>query len=269
MAIELSDIRVTNYNRRKGEVEAIRLAKFIARCGICSRRAAERLMADGAVTVNGMVVKEMGTSVSINDAVQVKGEVLVYPWSEKQEISATRLWLHYKPRGFLTTHHDPHGRKTVFEVLPPSMGRHIISIGRLDMNSEGLLLLTNNSTLARTLELPSNGLRRVYECRILGHLSDEHVKQAASGLLVVDGIRYKPILIERLRRQGSDISRANNWVRFTLSEGKNREIRKVCEYFGVQVNRLKRIGYGPFKLGDLQPGDIQEAAYSAFASYLQ
>jgi 23S rRNA pseudouridine2605 synthase len=225
--------------------ESERIAKVIARAGLCSRRDAERWIADGRVSVNGKMLESPAFTVGPDDRIVVDGKPL--PASE-----APRLFLYHKPVGLVTSARDEKNRPTVFDNLPPGLPR-VVSVGRLDMNSEGLLLLTNDGGLARYLELPANALRRRYRVRVHGTLQAAHVARLGQGL-TVDGVRYGPI---EARMEGAQ-SGANAWLAVTLTEGKNREIRKVMEHLGLQVSRLIRTAYGPFELGDLAPGWAQE-----------
>jgi 23S rRNA pseudouridine2605 synthase len=221
-----------------------RIAKVLARAGVCSRRDAEKLVADGKVKVDGKVITSPALNVTSANRIEVNGKPL--PQAEPM-----RLWLYHKPTGLMTSHKDPQGRATVFGSLPAGMPR-VISIGRLDFNSEGLLLLTNDGALSRRLELPSTGWIRRYRARVFGRPSDEAVKKLARGL-TIDGVEYGPIEVEVERERGD-----NCWLVIGLREGKNREIRKVLEYFGHQVSRLIRVAYGPFQLGVLPPGQVKE-----------
>lgn len=220
-----------------------RIAKFLARAGVCSRRDGERLIAEGRVKLNGKVLNTPAVKVTAKDKVAVDGR----PVGVAQP---TRLWRYHKPPGLVTTHRDPAGRATVFENLPPELPR-VVSVGRLDLTSEGLLLLTNDGALARRLELPANGWIRRYRARAYGRVNQEELDTLKDGA-VVDGVRYGPIEA-RLERAG-----ANSWIALTLSEGKNREVRRVLEALGLKVNRLIRIAYGPFQLGTLAPGAVEE-----------
>ncbi len=222
----------------------MRIAKLMARSGVCSRRVAEELINQGRVTVNGEVVNSPAFNVEGNEKILLDGEKL-----PKQE--NTRVWLYYKPTGLVTTHKDEHGRPTVFEHLPPNMPR-VISIGRLDLNSEGLLLLTNNGELSRKLELPSNGWVRRYKVRVFGEVIPDKLKSLQKGINV-DGVEYGAIKAEIESKQG-----ANTWLMVALTEGKNREIRKVMKHMGLEVSRLIRLSYGPFQLGSLQKGEARE-----------
>lgn len=223
-----------------------RIAKVMARAGVCSRRDAERLIAEGRVRLNGRVLDTPAITVTDADRIEVNGKSI-------GSAEPTRLWRYHKPRGLVTTHNDEQGRPTVFENLPPSMPR-VISVGRLDLNSEGLLLLTNDGGLSRHLELPSTGLPRQYRVRAFGELSDRDIDRLADGV-TVDGVRYGPIKTEIERQPGKNL-----WLNMTLHEGKNREIRRVLEYCGLEVNRLIRISYGPLKLGDLPEEGVREVS---------
>jgi 23S rRNA pseudouridine2605 synthase len=221
-----------------------RIAKVLARSGVCSRRDGERLIADGRVTVNGKVLDTPAFKVTAQDDVRVDGKRINAP-------EPTRLWRYHKPAGLVTSHRDPAGRATVFERLPDGLPR-VISIGRLDLTSEGLLLLTNDGALARRLELPANGWKRVYRARAFGRITQGELDELAQGI-EADGVQYGPIVAELDRQQS-----ANAWITLTLHEGKNREVRKVLEALGLRVNRLIRTGYGPFELGALLPGAADE-----------
>ena len=225
--------------------ESERIAKVIARAGLCSRRDAERWIADGRVSVNGKVLATPAFTVGPDDKIVVDGRPL--PVSE-----ATRLFLYHKPVGLVTTARDEKNRPTVFERLPPGLPR-VVSVGRLDLNSEGLLLLTNDGGLARYLELPANALKRRYRARVHGTVKPGHLARLAQGV-TVEGMNYGPI---EARMEGAQ-SGANAWLAITLQEGKNREIRKVMAHLGLQVSRLIRTAYGPFELGSLPPGSAAE-----------
>ncbi len=224
----------------KGE----RIAKRIARAGVCSRRDAEKLIADGRVKVNGKVLDTPAFLVTENDKVQVDGTVVA-------EAEATRLWRYHKPSGLVTSHKDPEGRPTVFQKMPPELPR-LISIGRLDLNTEGLLLLTNDGALARELELPSTGWVRRYRVRAHGRIEQPVLDGLKKGI-EIEGVRYGEIDARLEKVQGGNV-----WIAMSLREGKNREIKKVLEHLGLQVNRLIRISYGPFQLGDLERGEVKE-----------
>jgi 23S rRNA pseudouridine2605 synthase len=224
--------------------EAERIAKFLARAGVCSRRDAERLIAEGRVKLNGKVLDTPAVKVTAADKVQVDGR----PIGAAEE---TRMWRYHKPSGLVTTHRDPAGRATVFEHLPPDMPR-VISVGRLDLTSEGLLLLTNDGELARKLELPANGWLRRYRARAYGRVTQEELDTLKNGI-TIEGIRYGPI-DAKLERGGS----ANSWINVSITEGKNREVRRVLDALGLRVNRLIRTSYGPFQLGTMLPGAVEE-----------
>ncbi|MHB0701579.1 pseudouridine synthase, partial [Roseomonas mucosa] len=221
-----------------------RIARFLARAGIASRRAAETLIAEGRVKLGGRVVETPATFVSPGDAVSVDGRAVAAP-------EHTRLFRHHKPDGLVTTHKDPQGRPTVFEKLPAGLPR-LISVGRLDLNSEGLLLLTNDGALARKLELPSNGWIRRYRARVHGRVDEAALAWLAKGV-TVEGVKYGPIQAGLDSRQGT-----NAWLTVSLQEGKNREVRRVLAHLGLQVTRLIRTAYGPFQLGSLPRGAVEE-----------
>lgn len=221
-----------------------RIAKFLARAGICSRRDAERLIAEGRVVVNGRKLDTPACKVTEADQIRVDGKSVAPP-------DAARLWRYHKPSGLVTTHRDPKGRPTVFERLPPELPR-VISVGRLDLTSEGLLLLTNDGGLARNLELPANGWVRRYRARAHGTTSQDALDALAEGV-VVEGVQYGPI-----HAQLDRAAKSNVWITVSLTEGKNREVRRVLEHLNLQVNRLIRIAYGPFQLGLLPPGGVEE-----------
>ncbi len=221
-----------------------RLAKFMARSGVCSRRGAEELINQKRVTVNGEIVSSPAFNVDGSEKILLDGEPL-------PQVEDTRLWVYYKPVGLVTTHKDEKDRPTVFQHLPEGLPR-VISIGRLDLNSEGLLLLTNNGELSRKLELPSNGWARRYKVRVHGILDEKKLADLKNGI-VIDGIQYGSIKAEVVTIKGT-----NAWLMVTLSEGKNREIRKVMKALGLEVNRLIRLSYGPFQLGNLRPGEVKE-----------
>ena len=221
-----------------------RIAKVMARAGLASRREAEAWIAAGRVSVNGAVISSPALNVSPSDRIVVDGQPL--PGRER-----TRLFLYHKPRGLMTTHADPEGRATIFRALPKHLPR-LISVGRLDINTEGLLLLTNDGGLARVLELPATAWLRRYRVRALGRVAQEALDRLRAGV-TLDGIRYGPIEASLDREQGSNI-----WLTFAIREGKNREVRKVLESLGLKVNRLIRVSYGPFELGDLDDGAVKE-----------
>ena len=224
-----------------------RIAKIMARAGLCSRRDAERWIADGRVSVNGVKLETPARTVGPGDDVRVDGKKL--PVAEE-----TRLFLYNKAAGLVTTSNDEKGRPTVFAALPPGLPR-VVSVGRLDISTEGLLLLTNDGTLARHLGLPANGWKRRYRVRVQGTVRVEALKNLERGI-TVEGVRYGPIEAALEREQ----TKSNSWVTMSIKEGKNREVRKVMEHLGLSVNRLIRISYGPFQLGNLPEGMAQEVA---------
>lgn len=223
-----------------------RIAKVLARAGVASRREVERLIEAGRVSLNGERLTSPAVKVLASDRVTLDGRPV-------RAAEPTRLFRYHKPPGLVTTHRDPQGRPTVFEALPKGLPR-LISVGRLDLNSEGLLLLTNDGDLARRLELPSSGLVRRYRARARGHVDEARLARLVDGI-TVDGVRYGPIEAEL---EGGHDGGANSWLVLSLSEGKNREVRKVLEALGLTVNRLIRVSYGPYELGTLERGDVQE-----------
>ncbi|UVO36140.1 pseudouridine synthase [Bradyrhizobium arachidis] len=228
----------------KPKKEGERIAKALARAGLASRRDAEEMVTQGRVTVNGRVINSPALDITRNDVVLVDGK----PLPERER---TRLFLYHKPRGLMTTHDDPEGRPTVFDNLPEGLPR-LISIGRLDFNTEGLLLLTNDGGLARTLELPDTGWLRRYRVRAHGDITQAQLDQLKDGI-EVEGVKYGPIEATLERDQG-----ANVWLVFAIREGKNREVRNVCAHLGLEVNRLIRVSYGPFQLGEVPEGQVEE-----------
>jgi 23S rRNA pseudouridine2605 synthase len=225
------------------EGEPLRIAKAMARAGLCSRREAERWIGEGRVSVNGKLLNTPAFEVSAKDKILVDGKAL--PVAE-----TAQLWRYYKPKGLVTTHSDPQGRPTVFSSLPPELPR-VISVGRLDFNSEGLLLLTNSGALARHLELPSTGWLRRYRVRAHGRVSQAELDALRDGV-EIEGVRYGPIEATIDSVQG-----ANAWLTVGLREGKNREVRRILAHLRLEVNRLIRISYGPFQLLDLKPGSVE------------
>ena len=221
-----------------------RIAKWLARAGVASRRDAERLVADGRVTLNNAKVTHPATFVAAGDIVVVNGAVVDAP-------QRTRLWRYHKPAGLVTTHRDPQGRPTVFDKLPPGLPR-VVSVGRLDLTSEGLLLLTNDGALARKLELPATGWVRRYRVRVHG-VPDPRALAALAKGVTIDGVSYGPIDAGLDSRKGE-----NAWLTVGLREGRNREVRRVMAHLGFSVTRLIRIAYGPFQLGVLPRGAVDE-----------
>ena len=221
-----------------------RIAKVIARAGLCSRREAERLIQDGLVKVNGRTLDSPAVIARDSDQIEVEGTRLPPP-------DRLRIWAYHKPRGLITSTKDPQGRRTVFDDLPANLPR-VQTIGRLDFNSEGLLLLTNDGAMKRKLELPATGWKRRYRVRVHGLVQQAQLDMLAKGMSV-EGIHYGPIEAT-LDHQGP----TNAWLMMGLREGKNREIRRVCAALGLRVNRLIRVSYGPFRLDDLPPGQVKE-----------
>ncbi len=221
-----------------------RIAKFIARSGVCSRREAEELIKQQRVSVNGVVVETPAFNVEGTEKIKIDGEKL--PETEK-----TRVWIYHKPAGLVTSHKDEKGRQTVFDNLPAGMPR-VISVGRLDLNSEGLLILTNSGELSCKLELPSNGWSRRYKVKVHGKVDKAKLEGLEKGC-EIDGVVYGAIKVVVDSEQGT-----NAWLTVTLQEGKNREIRKVMKSLGLEVARLIRVSYGPFQLGSLKKGEVRE-----------
>lgn len=224
----------------KGE----RIAKVIARAGVCSRRDAEKMIAEGRVALGGRTVATPATLVSAGEIISIDGK----PIPEKE---STRLWRYHKPAGLVTSHRDPAGRPTVFSHLPPHLPR-VVSVGRLDINSEGLLLLTNDGELARRLELPAQGWVRRYRVRLFGKVTQSDLDKLAKGV-TIDGVRYGPVNAELERAKGMYA-----WATVALKEGKNREVKRLMEHIGLKVARLIRISFGPFHLGHLAEGAVDE-----------
>jgi 23S rRNA pseudouridine2605 synthase len=231
-----------------------RIAKLLARVGVCSRRDAERWIADGRVSVDGHVLTTSAVTVTAANDIRVDGVPLPAP-------DRPRLWRYHKPAGLVTTHRDEKGRPTVFDALPKELPR-LISIGRLDLSSEGLLLLTNDGALSRRLELPSTGWLRRYKVRVHGEVDPARLGALDNGIMI-DGVAYGPIRASLEREQGS-----NAWIAMALREGRNREVRRVLEHLGLQVTRLIRLAYGPFQLGNLARGAVAEVPKKVLAEQL-
>lgn len=221
-----------------------RIAKVLSRAGVASRREAERMIEARRVQVNGKTIDSPALNVTASDRITVDGKPLAEP-------EPSRLWLYHKPPGLVTSERDEKGRATVFESMPEDMPR-VMSVGRLDINSEGLLLLTNDGAIARKLELPSTGWLRKYRVRVNGRPKDEDFAPLRRGV-VIDGEKFQPMAVSLDRQQG-----ANAWVTVSVREGKNREVRRAMSEVGLTVNRLIRVSYGPFQLGDLKPGAVEE-----------
>jgi 23S rRNA pseudouridine2605 synthase len=233
-------------------VEPQRIAKLLARAGIGSRRDIERHIAEGKIALNGQTITTPATIVSSLDGITFEGNPVA-------ALEPSRLFRFHKPAGFLTTARDPGGRPTIMDILPEGLPR-VVPVGRLDMNTEGLLLLTTDGALKRALELPTSGVPRRYRVRAYGEISQPAVENLIHGL-TIDGMRYGPIDAEIERRTGRNL-----WLTITLTEGKNREIRRVLEFLGLQVSRLIRVAYGPIELGDLAPRDADEVPDGVVAS---
>lgn len=229
-----------------------RIAKVLARAGIASRRESERMIEAGRVALNGSPVIHPAVMVGPGDVIAVDGKPIAGP-------SRTRLWRYHKPAGIVTTARDPEGRPTVFEILPGSLPR-VVSVGRLDINTEGLLLLTNDGQLARFLEHPAQGFSRTYRVRVHGRIDDNMIAALARGP-TIDGIRYRPAEVKIDAARGG-----NRWLTITLREGKNREIKKMLGHFGLNVTRLIRTGYGPFHLGNLARNAVAEVPAAQIAA---
>ena len=222
-----------------------RIAKAIARSGLCSRREAERWIINGQVKLNSKILTECGVNVTSKDVIEVNGK----PLPNKV---ITKLWMYHKQRGYLVTNYDPEGRSTIFDQLKNKIETRFISVGRLDMDSEGLILLTNDGDLARKLELPATGWLRKYRVRVHGYVIPKDLEPLKNGI-TIDGIRYDRIDAALDRQQGS-----NAWLTLSFREGKNREVRKVMNHLGYNVNRLIRISFGPFNLKNLPSGELEE-----------
>jgi 23S rRNA pseudouridine2605 synthase len=229
---------------KKSDYEGDRIAKVLARAGVCSRRDAERMIADGRVAVNGRRLDTPALNVTPNDNITVDGKPVGEP-------DPPRLWRYHKPAGLVTTNRDPQGRETVFQKLPASLPR-VNAVGRLDINTEGLLLLTNDGGMKRFLELPSTGWLRRYRVRAFGKADEARLAALKKGI-EIDGVNYRSIEATLERVQGGNV-----WLTMALREGKNREIKKVLEALDLKVNRLIRLSFGPFQLGQLEAGKVEE-----------
>ena len=230
-------------------LEKIRLNKYISLCGVCSRRDADRYIDQGRVCVNGTVAKQPAPLVDGSEVITVDGKPI-------QTVDDVKVWAFYKPAGLVTTHRDEQGRETVFEYLrEQGLDERDISVGRLDLNSEGLLLLTNNGEFSRFAESPQTEWKRIYRVRVFGDITNLDIDALQEGI-TIDGVTYREVNVEPEKdfaQKGQ-----NSWLQVTLTEGKNREIRRIMDYFDLSVNRLIRTSYGPYELGDLQPGEWRE-----------
>lgn len=234
-----------------------RIAKRIAAAGVCSRRDAEKYITDGRVKVNGALITSPALNVTEDDVILIDDT----PLPRK---ALPKLWRFYKPCGVITTQKDPQNRKTLFDILPKNLSKaHIISIGRLDLNSEGLILLTTSGELSRYAELPKTAWARCYRVRVHGTVDMEALKQLKKGI-TIEGVTYGAIEVDLIRQTGS-----NSWLYMLIREGKNREIRKVLNHFGLQVNKLIRVAYGPFELKDLKPGECQEIPHKEWRDHFK
>ncbi len=225
------------------EIKGQRIAKIIARSGFCSRRDAEELITEGRVKVNGIVIDTPATLIT-DHSIKIDDKLLM-------EKRPPKVWIFHKPKGFITTNKDPKARKTIFEILPRNLPR-VVTIGRLDINTEGLLLLTNDGEVARYVELPSSKWTRIYRARVFGVIDMDRLHKLKKGI-VVDGVKYSGIKVEMEQKRDF-----NSWLKISLNEGKNREIKKVLEFFGLKVSRLIRISFGPFHLGKMAVGEVKE-----------
>ncbi|MGC6516697.1 MAG: pseudouridine synthase [Candidatus Puniceispirillaceae bacterium] len=235
---------MTQNNALPPQKDSERIAKRIARAGVCSRRQAEQLIEAGKVSVNGSIITSPALNVTAQDKIMIDGKRL--PQAEE-----SRLWRYYKPRGLIVSANDEKGRDTIFDNLPDHMPR-VISVGRLDYDSEGLLLLTNDGAVARHLELPATGWSRRYKVRVQGRVDEDKLASLANGI-TIDGVRYGEVIAELETQMTS-----NAWLIISIREGKNREVRRIMEHLGYRVSRLIRLSYGPFQLGRLEKGQIEE-----------
>ena len=232
-----------------------RLSKKIARSGFSSRREAEKYIESGRVKVNGAIIKELSFQVGINDQIHIDGRRI-------NKEGKTRLWKFHKPKGLITSHKDEKSRQTIFQILPKNLPR-LITVGRLDLNSEGLLLLTNDGDLKRKLELPSSKIVRSYRVRAKGVANENKLSRLRQGI-TVDGIRYRPMELNIIKQNTSNV-----WLSVRLMEGKNREIRLSFQAIGLQVNKLIRTSFGPITLGKLDKGQIEEVELNSFSAILK
>jgi len=242
---ETSSNKIDTFKSKALNTGPERIAKAIARSGLCSRREAERWIINGQVKLNSKILTECGVNVTSKDVIEVNGK----PLPNKV---ITKLWMYHKQKGYLVTNYDPEGRSTIFDQLKNKMETRFISVGRLDMDSEGLILLTNDGDLARKLELPATGWLRKYRVRVHGYVIPKDLEPLKNGIKI-DGIKYGRIDAALDRQQGS-----NAWLTLSFREGKNREVRKVMNHLGYNVNRLIRVSFGPFNLKNLPSGELEE-----------
>ena len=243
--LEISSNKIGAFKSKAPNTGPERIAKTIARSGLCSRREAERWIINGQVKLNSKILTECGVNVTSRDLIEVNGK----PLPNK---IITKLWMYHKQRGYLVTNYDPEGRPTIFDQLKNKADTRFISVGRLDMDSEGLILLTNDGDLARKLELPATGWLRKYRVRVHGYVLPKDLEPLENGI-IIDGIKYGIINAALDRQQGS-----NAWLTLSFREGKNREVRKVMNHLGYGVNRLIRVSFGPFNLKNLSSGELEE-----------
>ncbi len=238
----------------RGEGEE-RIAKLLARAGVASRREVERMIAEGRITLNGEMVETPATLLKSLNGVAVDGQLV-------KQAEPTSLFIFHKPAGYLTAERDYKGRQTIYDILPTDLPR-LMPIGRLDYSTEGLLLLTNDGEFKRKMELPKTGVERTYRARAFGEISQEQLEELIHGI-EVDGVRYGRINANLERRTGR-----NQWIEMTITEGKNREVRRVLEYFGLEVSRLIRTRYGPFELDDIAPGAVHAVKRADLVTFMR
>ncbi|MDR2778013.1 MAG: rRNA pseudouridine synthase [Rickettsiales bacterium] len=239
------------------KVNGIRIAKLIANSGYCSRREAERLIAEGHIKVNGVPIDTPVVLIT-DQTIKIKNKLL-------RRNDKIRMWIFYKPRGYIVTNDDPQKRKTIYEILPKNMPR-VISIGRLDIDTEGLLLLTNNGDVARHIEHPNSGWTRKYRVKVHGSLDrlNANIDNLSKKGISIEGMKYLPIKISVEKVSNT----TNTWLLISVSEGKNREVRNLMDYFGLRVVRLIRISFGPFHLGGMISGSIKQVSEKAIENAL-